>query len=233
MKAWIAGFLLLACLVPASAQNTTHKKTTHRRRAAAITPEQTCRAFVQKFYAWYTSKPIQENHEVSADHLARKQHPDYFAPALKKALETDEAAASKSPDEVVGLDGDPFLNAQELDDRYYAGLATIDDGVCKVPIFGVNRPPNPPTDRHMKHLPAVTALLKNQGGKWVFQDFQYDGNETLLSVLAQLAKDRQHPPAEKPAENPPQAAPATPAATSNPVTPPNTPPTDSQPASPK
>lgn len=202
MKPCIAGLLVALCLVPMAAQTSAQKKksTSRRKRAAVITPEQSCRTFVQKFYSWYTSKPIQENHDVTADHLARRVHPDYFAPAIKKALEADELAASKSPDEVVGLDGDPFLNAQETADRYYAGLATIEDGVCKVPIFGVNRPPNPPTEKHLKHLPEVVALLKNESSKWVFQDFVYDEKETLLSVLADLARDRDKAKAE--ANNP-------------------------------
>ncbi len=219
MKALIASLLIFACVFPLNAQSSTRKKSgssRKRRSAYAVTPADTCRAFVQKFYVWYTSKPVQENGDTSADALARRRYPNNFSAELKRALEADEQAAAKHPDEVVGLDGDPFLNTQELADRYYPGVATVESGICKVPMFGVNLAPNQPTEKHLAHQPDVTAILKKVGSAWVFQDFIYDKDETLLSVLKQLAKDRENPPQEKKAAVP--AASASPAPTTVPET---------------
>lgn len=64
-------------------------------------------AFVQSFYDWYVKA------EIDSD-AALKKKPAYFSPELTKALKADAVAAAKSPGDIVGLDFDPFLNAQDV-----------------------------------------------------------------------------------------------------------------------
>src|SRR5512146_990329 len=65
------------------------------------------RAFVQEFYDWYVT--ILERRDAPAWQITHRERGRSFSPLLAKALDEDEAAAAKSPDEIVGLDFDPFL----------------------------------------------------------------------------------------------------------------------------
>lgn len=152
--------------------------------AAAPGNAEQATAFVQAFYDWYVKT------EIDSD-AALKKKPAYFSPELTKALKADEAAAAKSPGEIVGLDFDPFLNAQDVCKPYQAKAAKLDGKSYEVEIFD-SCPEKGDTQ------PAVVAQLVRNGDSWMFIDFLYPAREgspasDLLSVLKSLQQERDQP----------------------------------------
>src|SRR5689334_6354600 len=76
--------------------------------------------FVQKFYNWYVPIALKTTKEPSSD-LAIAKRGSLFDPPLLSALKADAEAARNSPGDIVGLDFDPFLNAQDPSKKYVAG----------------------------------------------------------------------------------------------------------------
>ncbi len=142
-------------------------------------------AFTQKFYDWYVKQDGQDHNE-SAEEIALKTKPQFFDAGLMQALKEDLAASAKSPDDVVGLDFDPFMNTQEDCGPYKTGKVTQDGDTYRVEVFGRCAPEKP-------GQPDVIAALKQVKGGWIFVNFFYPGNGDLLSVLQSLKKEREHP----------------------------------------
>src|SRR5262245_28119445 len=71
----------------------------------------------QHVYDWYV--PIEHNNNGS-DPIARalKDRAAEFDPQLAQALKDDLAAQAKVSDDIVGIDFDPFLAAQDPSDSY-------------------------------------------------------------------------------------------------------------------
>jgi hypothetical protein len=94
-------------------------------------------------------------------------------------------------DDIIGLDFDPFLGAQDPDDKYAAGEVAEHDGVYLVNVYGVRK-----GKRSAK--PDVVAELKATKGSFQFTNFLYsaDGvygaDADLLGILKQLSDDRAH-----------------------------------------
>lgn len=67
-------------------------------------------AFVQSFYDWYL--PIVSNFKPHEDvsNVAIRRRPELFDSILLRALQNDAAAQAKSPEYLVGLDFDPFVD---------------------------------------------------------------------------------------------------------------------------
>jgi hypothetical protein len=142
-------------------------------------------AFVQAFYDWYVKT------EIDSD-AALKKKPAYFSPELSKALKADAAAAAKSPGEIVGLDFDPFLNAQDICSPYKAGAAKQVGDAYEVPVFGSCADTGP-------GQPDVIVRLVRHGASWMLVDFIYPARdsqpqEDLFSVLKSLQQERDTPP---------------------------------------
>src|SRR6267142_4096168 len=93
------------------------------------------RTFVQDFYAWYVRKADAGGPEANSD-VALKLKPSSFSPLLVEALKEDFAAQAQSPDDVVGLDFDPFLNAQDICEHYKLGKITRVGKEYRVEIYG-------------------------------------------------------------------------------------------------
>lgn len=150
--------------------------------------EQSCREFVQSFYNWYAKLARQESKE-SSDDRALKLKKTNFSTEIARRLKEDADASAKSRDGIVGLDFDPFLNAQDVGERYTVGKATKKGRNYLVEVYG--------TWNGKKGVkPDVTPELSNQGGHWIFENFHYQKtdipeNENLLSVLSALKKDRE------------------------------------------
>ena len=90
---------------------------TPRRSSAQGQPtKDDVRVAVQRFYNWYV--PFSVNaHE--RPWMAALQHAGIaFSPELVRALVQDSIAQARSGDELVGLDYDPFLNAQDACEHY-------------------------------------------------------------------------------------------------------------------
>ncbi|HEV2364189.1 MAG TPA: hypothetical protein VGS12_08340 [Caulobacteraceae bacterium] len=165
--------LAALCAAPASAQPVA---------------EASLRAHVQAFYKWYGRILADDSSNASADIRAIRARPSWFDPALARALEADEAASARNPGEIVGLDWDPFTNAQDVCRRYVvrgvrrSGAVAFADVFCDDPNFD-------PADTRRAW---VTAQLQFRSGHWVFVDFLDPNNhgEGLMHALAGLAEER-------------------------------------------
>lgn len=153
--------------------------------------EQSCHEFVQSFYDWYAKLARQESAE-SSDTRALKLKKTSFSTELAHRLKEDADASAKVRNEIVGLDFDPFLNAQDIGERYTVGKVTKKGPNYLAEVYG--------TWNGKKSVkPDVTPELSNQGGHWIFENFHYEKtsipeNENLLSVLSTLKKDREKNP---------------------------------------
>ncbi len=147
---------------------------------------QDCGPFVQQFYNWYVAKLnalIKRNSLglESALEVTLREKRSSFSSELVKGLKEDLAASKKSHGEIVGLDFDPFLNAQDIAERYLVGKITPKGDHYWVEVFG------------------VWGGQKNsnfENGQWIFTNFHYGKtdipvNENLVSILQGLKKDGQ------------------------------------------
>lgn len=181
MKSLLAsGSILIAILsaVPAHAASPT-----------AGSDADSAKKFVQEFYAWYLREE-KKDHKEDLSTFAFKTKPQWFSDALIRGLKEDEAAQARDPGEVVGLDFDPFLNAQDVCEPYKTGQVAAEGARYRVEIFGSC--PEPGSTQ-----PDVIAAVEKRNGAWVFVDFYYPGNGDLFSVLAGLKKERDTPAHQK------------------------------------
>lgn len=143
------------------------------------------RTFVQGFYDWYAPR-LAKDKNGSVYPRALKEKASAFSPDLLHALKEDLAAQSKSKDEIVGLDFDPFLNSQDPAPIFKVGKITQGRDSYHVDVHAVsNGKPEP--------KPSVTAIVVNQKGQWIFADFHYPEGENLLHLLRQYKNDREKP----------------------------------------
>lgn len=137
-------------------------------------------AFTKSFYAWYVPKA----EKGMGVQLALGDSAYLFDSSLVAALRADSEAQAQDSNEVVGLDGDPFLNAQDFCQSYEIGSARHDSTRVLVDVFGV-------CDGKRDTRPVVVAELVPRGASWIFMDFQYpEAHSSLERTLAELAKSR-------------------------------------------
>jgi hypothetical protein len=162
--------------------------------APTASPPEGCAQFVQQFYDWYLAKEkalTNDRSQESAFETTLREKQSSFARALVQALKDDLEASKKSPGELVGLDFDPFLNAQDTAEKYLVGeVHPKADHYC-VDVFGV-------WGGKKNAKPDVVPELALVNGKWIFTNFHYGEsdipvNENLVSILQQLKKDREKP----------------------------------------
>ncbi len=174
---------ILAIAQPGYAQS---KETTPASPApsSATDLKKSCHQFVQSFYTWYLSKAVSCNSDI-----ALKKKKSAFSAELYKRLEEDRAVAAKTPDEVVGLDFDPFTNSQDPSDKYVVGTIVPKGDKYLVDVYGIREGKKSPK-------PEVVPELAYKNGQWQFVNFhygksEYPQNENLLSVLKALKTDRE------------------------------------------
>jgi Protein of unknown function (DUF3828) len=151
-----------------------------------------CGHFVQQFYNWYMATEtalMKRNGLGSALEVTLREKRSSLSPELVKGLKEDLAASKKSPAEIVGLDFDPFLNAQDIAERYLVGNVTPKGDHYWVEVFGV-------WNGQKSSNPDVVPELAFDNGHWIFTNFHYGktdipANENLISILEVLKKDRQ------------------------------------------
>ena len=155
-----------------------------------------CRAFVQDFYNWYI-KIINSNSNLDGTDLIIKFRKTSFDPELLRQLKLDEDANAKAK-EIVGLDFDPFVDAQEFADKYQAGKVTIQGSNCLVEVRGFWGKDNVPIKNSNKKAqePDVIPELAFRNGAWVFVNFHYPNqknqqDQDLLVILKSLRDERQ------------------------------------------
>jgi len=158
---------------------------------ATASKPQDCGPFVQQFYNWYVAKVnalMKRNSRESALEVTLREKRSSFSSELVKGLKEDLAASKKSHGEIVGLDFDPFLNAQDIAERYLVGKITPKGDHYWVEVFGV-------WGGQKNSNPDVVPELAFEHGQWIFTNFHYGKtdipvNENLVSVLQVLEKDR-------------------------------------------
>lgn len=143
---------------------------------AAILLLSPARTFVQDFYTRYAAHHFNDDSIITSKVLT---------PVLSRALQEDLAASKKSPDEIVGLDFDPYVNSQDPCDRYEVGNVTMHGtDHASVEVFAVCEGKRSPK-------PDVIADVVFANGRWQFENFEYpEAHDNLLSVLKKLKQDR-------------------------------------------
>jgi hypothetical protein len=200
MSAWPVLVLLVAIgckdhstAAPAQAKSSPDSPTTAVQQVRVeAEQEKGCRALVQGFYDWYFDRLNRQSKGQSKastlDDVVRLK-PELLSAQLRQMLKEDRAAASKNADEIVGLDFDPYINAQDWEGKYSVESATVNGGTCRASVWG--------TDAGKKRE-MVDPELESDKGTWVFVNFHYPGspdarNENLIAMLAGLREDRKHP----------------------------------------
>lgn len=153
-----------------------------RAYAQATVSDDSVRAAVQRFYDWYVPVASRVEGPAWMEALSRKQFA--FAPQLVAALRADSVAQAKSDgDDEDGLDGDPFLNAQDPCRRYVARGVHHRGAAYLVDVLGSGG-----CARHT--VPDVVVEVVPEGGKLVFTNFRYpDDDSDLLTELKDLHPD--------------------------------------------
>jgi hypothetical protein len=149
--------------------------------------EHSCRDFVQKFYDWYVPKALDLN-VPDAPGVALNSRNSDFSPELVKLLKEDSEAQAKHPNEIVGLDFDPFLSSRDPSDHFVARTITLKSGNYFVEVYGIS------SGERREKVVAELALKK---GQWLFVNFHYSKsgqapakNDDLLSCLKRLRENR-------------------------------------------
>ena len=166
---------------------------------SSVNEKESARVFVQKFYDWYVvlfSAPPEKWRTHATSIIAITQKSSSFDTALRKALLDDDHAQSKNTDDIVGLDFDPFLMAQDIGfdyqtgnvkqvgDKFFVDIHSALKGKSKKAILA-------------KNIVVVAEVVK-AGTSWKFTNFIYpaEGKQKqsdLLEILASLRKDRENP----------------------------------------
>lgn len=141
------------------------------------TPQQ----FVQAFYDWYMPVVL-HRHSGPAWGIAIRQRGRLFDEPLKAALNQDALAQARSPDVIVGLDTDPFVDSQDPPRHYaVAGVISQKNGfLVQVKSWG---------ETALDVGPAINVELACKKHSWKLRNFRYK-HDDLLSILARLRSAR-------------------------------------------
>jgi len=156
--------------------------------AAAGTPAATdtkvVQDFVQDFYNWYVPAVASRGSARPAD-IALRDRASAFDPSLARQLKEDSDAQAKVHDDIVGLDFDPFLFAQDACQRYEVLNVQKRPDSYLVDVRGVGG-----CEKH--DAVDVIAEVASRNGAWVFVNFHYPGPDAtnLMAVLKQLSDAR-------------------------------------------
>lgn len=123
---------------------------------------------------------------TAADSARRRAVNARILPTLRRALDADRAAQMAAEGEIVGLDFDPFLAAQDPCDSYAPREAAVVQGNIHVAVYCTSGSGHPLT-------PDVIYVLTRQGTRFLVADIQYPGGGVLTEILERLARDRNIP----------------------------------------
>ncbi|WP_299584676.1 DUF3828 domain-containing protein [Mucilaginibacter sp.] len=161
------------------------------RAQSAVNDKESARVFVQKFYDWYTATSIARNparkDQPSPEATVMKQQKKYFDTRLGKALSRYYNTPSKDDD--IGLDFDPFLNAQDDGPSYRACNVSQKGDIFKVELRDIKKRQSEKTFSKADLLLIVE--LKKTNSQWVFTNFIYpfkEGDMNLLTLLKNQKK---------------------------------------------
>jgi len=149
-------------------------------------PQESVKKFVQEFYTWY-GIISHKNSKLSPDQRAIREKAQIFDAQLLAALKEEYKASSGRAEEIGGLDWDPFLNSQDLDDRYEVGGIKKQGQNYLVELYGI-------TEGKKNPEPNVIAEVAQKDGKWIFVNFLSPHGDDLLSELKTLKQNREKTP---------------------------------------
>lgn len=153
------------------------------RSTGAASPEADAKAFVQKFYDTYLPKAQAETSGPAWQYVVDHMSADFDAD-LVAGLKEDLAAQAKAPaDDIVGLDFDPFLDAQDLPERYEVKSVSRKDAKYLADVYCV-------MSGKRSEKPCVIPELVQDNGKWRFVNFDYPEGGDLRAVLVALKAER-------------------------------------------
>lgn len=138
--------------------------------------------FVQRFYDWYVTILRREGIGSASNHVLVSRG-SLFTRDLLRALVEDSLAGAQADDETIVLDFDPFVNSQEFCERYVVGTAVRTGEIVSVDVDEI-------CSGHASRRPAVTAQVRQVGGRWVFVDFDYGRGFKLLGMLRRFRAER-------------------------------------------
>jgi len=142
---------------------------------------QSAARFAQAFYDWYKA-------QGDRFEIALRERPQFFAPELLAAMKADLEAQVRNPNEVVGLDWDPFLATQDPCDPYRVGEVFRRGDTILVAVKGTC------SDAAPRPGPDVIAELRNVQQRWNFVDFRHaEDRGSLVHDLADLRERRSQP----------------------------------------
>jgi hypothetical protein len=149
--------------------------------AADASPQ--VRKFVKDFYAWYLPKVERDTDPLTLIGLF-KAHGNPIDDLLLAKLARDYEAQSRSPDDVVGIDYDPFLGGQDTCQGYTPERIRHDGkGLYRVVIFS----------RCWKTYSEDLTLLiyQKKSGEYKIRNVLYPEGGNLLLGLDDLQKERE------------------------------------------
>lgn len=148
----------VASCMPISAQSASGA---HRKANPAKLDEQSCSAFVQKFYDWYwNDTAAQSDKSASLQHGyedALRLRPLVLSPELVRLIERDQRRSEAAGGDIINLDFDPFLNSQDPRGKYMVDRATLTATGCTATLSRQN----------------VVVELKRYSSGWRFTNFHY------------------------------------------------------------
>jgi hypothetical protein len=180
---YLASLSMLAMVVSCAGHDDNRSSATTQGESKPDT--ELARKFVQEFYDWYV--PIAVNgHSGRASDLALQSRHSAFDSSLAGQLKEDSSAQAKVQGDIVGLDFDPFVAAQDPCERYEVVNVRSKAQSYLVDVRGVGG-----CEKHSE--PDLTAEVVFNNGAWLFTNFHYPGPlaSDLLTILKKLRADRQ------------------------------------------
>jgi len=166
-------------------------------KAQASTEKENARVFVQKFYDWYNKLYNTDlndyKHKYSEGLITYvfKNKQQYFDQSLLNPYNDYDKAEPKDADEIVGLDFDPIMNAQDngedyqtgsvkqMGDKYFINIHAGMAGHSRISI--------------LKERVIITAEVVKENDLWKFVNFQYppvNGRKNdLITTLINCKKE--------------------------------------------
>ena len=144
------------------------------------TPADSAQRVVQRFYDWYVARAINP-HGRDMVMIAAVEGPLPFDAELVHWLRVDSTARARAVGEIDGLDGDPYLNAQDPCDRYTARSAVRHGASFYVSVRGQGGC----TDHAQ---PDVVVEVVRRAKGWTIVEFRdpRGGNEGTVALLRRL-----------------------------------------------
>ena len=143
------------------------------------------KAFASEFYASYRAHSERERPSgIPAWAEVARDADSVLTSELAEALSTDYEEAQEFPDEIAGLDFDPFLASQDPCDTYRVERTLPGPTGFRVEVYGDC------TDAERRTPNVIAEVIRVSGG-FRFANFYYPGPGTdLLTVLRRLRDER-------------------------------------------